>query len=397
MARLLTAGAESQAAIVEGVTTGTPSFSTSVFRSGAASFDVKTSNSITFAFTGAVGTTYYARSYFFKTGNNGTNNDIGMSFRDASGTFLCGLLTTSGASTLSLIYGAGLTVVATSAALSDSTWYMLELSVLIGVGAIDACEARIDGVSLGSASGLTISDAAPGRFQVGASSWTTAFHDDIALNDSTGAAQTSWPGSGKVVLLKPISDNARGTGWVNDANAASGFFDATDNTPPVGIADTTGSTGLHQIRNGTSNANSSVDLNLTTYTNAGIGATDTINVVVPVVATGAPVSTSAKQGTIGISSNPVIANVSLGAGGTSGAFWSGTAAGTFPTGWKASFGTPTYAPSVTLGNSPVARITQVTSSTRIAMVCFMGMYVDYTPSVARVPRSPGVDSGNAHF
>jgi hypothetical protein len=39
------------------------------------------------------------------------------------------------------------------------------------------------------------------------------------------------------------------------------------------------------------------------------------------------------------------------------------------------------------------RITQVTSSTRIAMVCAMFMYVDYSPAaaVARFPRNPAID------
>jgi hypothetical protein len=40
------------------------------------------------------------------------------------------------------------------------------------------------------------------------------------------------------------------------------------------------------------------------------------------------------------------------------------------------------APSVTLGTAPVMRITQVTASTRIAVVCAMFIYVDYTPAVA---------------
>jgi hypothetical protein len=41
----------------------------------------------------------------------------------------------------------------------------------------------------------------------------------------------------------------------------------------------------------------------------------------------------------------------------------------------------TEAPTVTLGTAPVMRITNSTASTRIADVCFMGIYVDYTAAV----------------
>lgn len=286
-------------------------------------------------------------------------------------------------------------------ATDGSTWYRIELKVTLnGSQQVTACELQLDGTSVASTSGLTIATST-GAFTAG---WVEApgtskvlYIDDTAVNSSAGSDQNSWPGSGKVVLLTPTSDSARGTGWVNDANGTTNFFDATDNIPPAGIADTTSSSGVHQIRNGTSNANSSVDLNLKDYTTAGIGSGDTINVVLPIVSTGAPVSTSAKQGTIGVVSNPAITNISLGTLGTSGAFWQGNAAGTWASGWKWSYGTPTYVPAVTLGTSPVIRITQVTSSTRVAMVCFLGMHVDYTPSSSRVPRSPGVDSGNAHL
>jgi hypothetical protein len=121
---------------------------------------------------------------------------------------------------------------------------------------------------------------------------------------------------------------------------------------------------------------------MTTYTAAGAGAGATVNAVLPVVATAAPVTTSSKAGTVGVVSNPAITNVSLGATGTAGAFWSGLAGGTYGAGWKWSLGTMTQAPTVTLGTAPVMRITQVTSSTRIAVVCFMGIYVDFTPAAS---------------
>lgn len=277
-----------------------------------------------------------------------------------------------------------------SALVADSTtWYRIEFYLLLASGSIDETQLRLDDVTVASISGAAIADSVQANLDVG---WFEApgvnanmWIDDVAINDSTGTEQKTWAGSGKVVLLKPISDNAGGTGWTLGTGTALGGngFTSVDNVPPVGVADLAAGSDPKQIRNAASAANSNYDANLATYTTAGIKQADTLNALVPIVATAAPVTTSAKQGTVGVVSNPAIANVALGAGGTSGAFWSGLAGGTYPTGWKWSFGTTTYHPAFTVGTSPVMRITQVTSSTRIAVVCSMGLYVDYTPDAGQ--------------
>lgn len=275
-----------------------------------------------------------------------------------------------------------------AATIATGTYYRLEMKgITDGSNNLTDCELQLDGVSVASASGLTVLVSAC----VWSCGWISApgaskicYADDAVLNDSTGSFNNTWPGSGKVVMLVPTSDSAVGTGWVLGNNTAEGGsgWDAINNRPPVGIADLGGvGADTGQIRNATAAANANFDANLTTYTAAGIGASDTINAVIPWVATAAPVTTAAKLGTIGVASNPVITNVNLGAAGTAAAFWQGNAGSTYPTGWKWSPGTITEAPTVTKGTAPVARITQVTSSTRIAMACFVGLYVDYTPAV----------------
>lgn len=268
-------------------------------------------------------------------------------------------------------------------------WHRVELRVRVGTGAVDQAEAMLDGVQIASASGQSLgtSDTSPINFTIGGRvsgsdlTGATMYVDDVAINDSSGASQASWPGDARVVLLLPVTDNATGTGWNLGTNTAPGGagHGSLDNTPPQGVADLAALSDPKQMRNATSNANVNIDMNMTTYSARGINAVDTINVIDPIVLTAAPVTTSAKAGTVGVASNPAISNIALGATGTSGAFWEGHAAGTYPSGWKISHGTVTYAPSVTLGTAPVMRVTQVTSSTRIAMVCFMGMYVDFTP------------------
>jgi hypothetical protein len=373
MARLLTCGFEANDVTIDGIggTTGT-----SLVRSGARAMTSVTAN---FVSTGVHGTTYYARAYYHWTAwpTSGTGSSLAF-----TGTNVIQIrVSTSGL--LTCVPTAG--TIPGSFQASLNTWYRLELAGRTSASASSTYgEWYVDGSSLGSSSTLNMTAVWAGMgTQMGLSGLTGAV-DDVAYNDSNGASQNGLPGAAKVVLLLPISDNALGTGWTNDnlVNTTTNLWECVNNTPPIGIADTTSSTTSDQNRNATASANSNYDANLTTYTTAGIASGDTINVLDPIVATAAPVTTSAKQGTVGVSSNPVIANVALSATGTSGAFWAGATAGTYPTGWKASHGTATYAPSVTLGSSPVLRITQVTSSTRIAMVCFMGLYVDYTPAPA---------------
>jgi len=222
-------------------------------------------------------------------------------------------------------------------------------------------------------------------YQVGADSvgpaGTDIYIDDIIIDD-TGFLSPS-----KVAMLVPTADSAIGTGWTLGSGGTTSLFGGVDNIPPTAVADA-GTTA--QIRNATSNANVNYDATMTTYAAAGIAAGDTILAVQPVISTAAPVTTSAKLGTVGVASNPTIANIALGAGGTAGAFWSGVAGGTWPTGWKGSFGTLTTSPSVTLGTAPVMRVTQVTASTRIAMVALMGINVAWTPAAAAAAQLPHV-------
>lgn len=390
MARLWTAGAEVQdtGAVanvnqIEGYKsgTGTLTFDTGTVRSGARSFkvDAGAGNATivtSFDVSTVNGRNYYQRSYINIPAAPTADSTIMLSL-NSGGEVMGVRLTTS----LTLLLRAGgVQVGSASPALSTGQWYRVELRSKIGTGATDECELLLDGVSIASTAVANVSDTALSIFRFG---WGQApgankalYFDDVALNDDQGANQNSWPGDGNVVLLLPTADSAVGAGWTLGSGGTP-LFGGVDNTPPAGVADT-GTTA--QIRNATSNANSAYDATMTTYTAAGVPAGATVNVVDPIVATAAPVSTGAKQGTVGLASNPAITPVALAAAGVSGAFWQGNAAGTYPTGWKISHGTVTYAPAVTLGTAPVMRINQVTSSTRIAMACFMGIYVDYTPA-----------------
>lgn len=361
---------------------------TSVARSGAASWkfdsDVGTICDGGLLFTWLASTTYYLRAY--EQFSNLPSASFARVLRFGSdGNGISARLTSGGK--LQLWNEVANTQIGSDSSVTlaadSATWYRIELSATFnGSTQISACELRLDGTTVASTSGLTLAStvATANHGWISNPGASCVMHvDDVALNNSAGAANNSWCGDGKVVLLVPISDNAIGTGWTGGAGGTSNLFAGVDNTPPTGKANP--GVDADQIRNATSNASVHYDANLTSYTTAGIGASDTINAVQPWTVTAAPVTTSSKQGLFGMASNPAITTVALSAGGTAGAFWAGATAGTYGTGWKFSSGTLTETPSVTLGTSPVCRITQVTASTRIAMVCFMGMYVDYTPAV----------------
>ncbi len=362
--------------------TGTLTRDTVVFRSGLASFKYDTTGSNLAVSTTAPtptftdGVTYYFRAYV-RTTATGTTSIIGFGTTGTSPIQV--RLTAGGALAL---FVSSVQVGSASAAINDGNFHLVEVRAVASGGNWTAEELMVDGISV--AVGATVAARTNGLVWgwVAAPGASLVLNvDDVALNDSTGTVNNGWCGPGKVIMLLPISDNARSAGWVGGAGGTTNLFDAVNNTPPTGVADT--GTNASQIRNATAEANGSYDANMTSYATAGMGILDCVVAVSPVIATAAPVTTSSKQGTVGVVSNPTITNIALGPTGTSGAFWAGATAGTYGAGWKWSLGTMTQYPTVTIATSPVMRCTQVTSSTRIADVCFMGMYVDYVPDAGR--------------
>jgi len=358
------------------------------FRSGAFSgkVDVTVNGNariVFFSFTGSTTTTYFARAYvnFSSLGTNSSTPTAVLAEASVK-TGIC--LVNS--SLQWLIPGAGS---ATGATFTPSTgrWYRLEYSYQSSSG---AWEWRVDANTI--ATGTNTSATAPTDFLVGpalvrSGASFVAYFDDIALNDSTGTSQNSFPGEGKIVLLKPVSLNANGGSWTDDnsASTSAALTDAIDNSPPNGIANTTSGGGNHMVRN--SAANTNLDMNLTDYATAGLVSGDVVNVLIPQCVVGAPVVTGAKTGAFGILSNPTIAQRTFTGGASAAAnYWRGAAAGTYPSNWGWEVGTTTYSQSVTVGTQPVARLA-ITGGTaaRIALCCDLGMYVDYKPATNFVP------------
>lgn len=120
-----------------------------------------------------------------------------------------------------------------SAALTVDTWYRIEFRINSSTLASTAIDARIDGVSFASGT-IDIADS-PGQMilgQGGANDTQDYFYDDIAINDSSGSFQNSWPGEGEIIHLRP---NAAGDsmGWT-DSLGADDYTEIDEVTPDDG-------------------------------------------------------------------------------------------------------------------------------------------------------------------
>lgn len=391
MARLFMTGGEAQdltpnagGPFVDGIKAGSiNTFDTGTVRSGARSFkfDAGAGNSIGHAkaeLSCVTGRSYFFRCYVNIPANPSAQVQI-MEIDNNTHLAFTVKLTTSG--TL-LLWDevAGVQVGSASAALALNTWHLVELRTLIGTGAIDEGELRLNGAQVAVTTTANVGNIAPFSFRWG---WIQApgankviYFDDVAINDDQGTNQNTWPGEGKVVLLLPISDNARDTLWTGGSGGTTNLFDAVDNTPPTGTATETNTTQIEHA-GGAAGTTDRYDANMTTYATAGIASGDTINAIYFIEVDGEDIATGSKLLNFEVLSNPAIASPGdVTAGDNVGAL------ATYPLNWVARRSSPVYNPSVTVGTSPVMRVRRPETASRVASVCFMGMYVDYTPSAA---------------
>jgi hypothetical protein len=391
--------------VLEGLREGTgttPSIDTTTKRTGSGSwkFDSGAGNGtsnvdlqITSPFASYTNTNgFWIRGYFYFS-NLPTTNARVLQSADGGALWAWAVLTTAGKLQL-WDNGNGTPVQIgsdSSATISTGQWYRIELwaDQIAGTGA-NAAELKLDGTSVASSSTATL-DGGSGygstpRIKMG---WVSApgaskvcYVDDVAVNDSTGASQTSWPGDGKVVLLVPTSDNARDANWVAGAGGTTNLYDAVNNMPPTAVA-VASATNTSQIKSLVNNATENYDANMTTYTAAGIDSYDTITLVQAITSVGCD-STTGPTFAAKIVSNPAQSTEDTRASDT-------VAVGSYNNNWIPWHGTAQYAPSVTVGTAPVLRVGRRTASATVTMtVAFMGIYVEYVDGSPPESDSPAV-------
>jgi len=182
--------------------------------------------------------------------------------------------------------------------INPDTWYRIEVEYdSTPANGSEVLRVYLDGVLMSSATNLnyttkTVNQISQGIFNGSGSTVTAgnavAYVDDLAVNDSSGSVQNSLPGDGKIVHLKPAGAGDNNT-WQTSAGGAgsSTNYQAEDETTPDDAT-----TYLKRI---------ATTIKVDDYTVqdpvsvAGIGASDTVNVVAIGVRGGA-ISATASTG-----------------------------------------------------------------------------------------------------
>lgn len=166
-----------------------------------------------------------------------------------------------------------------SSPLTLDTWYRLEVHFDdTTTGGTHTFELRIDGTTIELSTNNNFANVAA-TCSIGANTRggvvdlaTTIdiFFDDFAINDTTGASQTSWPGAGSIVYLFPdaAGDNA---GWTIDGSspAATNWQSVNEHPPDDAV------TFIKRTSSGIKTDDYKVD----SASTAGIGASDPITLV----------------------------------------------------------------------------------------------------------------------
>ena len=234
---------------------------------------------------------------------------------------------------------------------------------------------RINGVDEITNSNNSLISGLVGANDTAADTYTMFVYDYVCDD-------TAFPGLGGVTFLFPISDNARAAKWTAGTSGTTNLWDAVDNNPPTGkVSPQTTTSAITHAGGGAGNED--YDANMTVYTSAGIGASDTIAAMQAVVAHGEDIATGTKTLTFAIKSNPAGSfETAFNAGGDVGAV------GAYATNWTITRGTIINSPTVTVGSSAVMSVRRNSTESRLADVCFMGIFVDYSTTPATFRATP---------
>jgi hypothetical protein len=373
------------------VSGSTRTMDTSVFRSGLASLkcDSGAGNAASQATLSEISAPFnastdsYGRFAFYVTSNLPTTTaTIFTTGGSASG--LGFKLTTGGKIQAFNLSGSVQLGSDSNVTIAVDTWYVLEFQVTLDSNIFaTSLIVKIDDVEEITATGISVTSV--GDFGVG---WVSApganriiNFDDCAVNTSSGSDNNSWCGSsGKIVLLRPISDNQRGS-WTGGSGGTTNLWDALNNTPPIGTATESNTTQIESVDSSGDNTTDEYRANLTPYSTF-IPCCSRIVAIHSQIHHGEDVGTGSKTGKFGFVSNPADAS---GGGTTSFTYGADQGAlGTYGTNWTGTAGVLHQNPIIALDTSPVLAVRKTDTGTRVASVCFMGAYVEYVPLPAYV-------------
>lgn len=367
-----------------GLTSGSGTIDTSVFRSGLQS--IRNSLVILKLTTAeqVLGRRYYIRVYVRVSAYPSAADEM-VELRTGGGTLIgSAKITTAGNVQL---FGPSAQIGSDStSAIQINTWHRLEIMVRISTGSADELELLLDGTTVATQTGASYTDTTFGVFNfmtIAGAPTPNIWFDDVAINDDQGASQNTYPGAGNIVLLEPVSDNARGANWFDGGGGTTSLFEATNNTPPTGSGTPTAGT---QVKNAAKDTTGNYDANLTSYTTAGVPSTATITLVQPVFSVGATKSVTGAEQFVSNPAGPAESSIDC---------FEGVAAGTWPVGWRSDW-LAAIVGDITSGNrgtSPVIRIGKRQSSTNAAYCAFMAAYVEYVEAAGGDSPFPYLGGG----
>jgi hypothetical protein len=278
MARLWTAGAELQSVTpgieFTAITTNAPAIETGTKRSGNAAFRLNNgaAEGLRNLSISAQGDYYFQFYMYVVALPTGGTKVLGGFMTTGTTRKISIRLTTAG---LLQLFNSedGAQVGADSSAISLNTWYRIAVRMNSTTLATTAVEARayVDtpGASTFWNPSGTIDLAANATSVYCGHDGDAALDyivDDLALNDTSGSFQNSWPGEEKVIILRPNGNGDNSDWGGSDGNSTDNYL-LIDETPP----DT-----ADYVEDNTSGQIDDYNLEATP---AAMGASDTINVV----------------------------------------------------------------------------------------------------------------------
>jgi hypothetical protein len=271
----------------------------------------------------------------------------------------------------------------TTNALSTGEWHWIAFHW----GSNSGGYLQVDGVTVLSGTRDFGAVVGPLGITGNAASAADVYIDDVIVDDAGFLAPS------KVALFLPVSDGSRSTLWTTGTGGTTNLFECVNNTPPAGLAT---ETNTSQIEHGGGSAFTSDTFvaYCQTYTTAGIDpSVDTILGVVTLAVWGEDSGTGTKLLRVeGYWKSSYVANTGTNTDVSSG---HGSGATVNYTGnttdyWNVyNVGPPGGGkPSLAGSDTPEIWIRRPETANRVASVCFMGMYMAWTPAAAAdtVPR-----------
>lgn len=150
----------------------------------------------------------------------------------------------SGIYTLLMYDGTTLRLTSSNIPFSASTWYVWEIRVKIAGAGVGVFDIKVNGVDYGTFTGVTNTNGATidtltfGNWPNNGGTYNDLYIDDIAVNDTSGAADNSWCGDGGVLAAQVPTGAGNYTDWSKGGTSVpANVYQAIDEVPNNGDTD----------------------------------------------------------------------------------------------------------------------------------------------------------------